>query len=123
MRISIPRSELYTYPAASIACSPTFEDERKDNLLNPTVIVEVLSETTEAYDRGRKFELYRQIPTLTDYILASQKEILVEQFTRQPDGRWLLSELRSGKALRLTLGGGEIRIDLDEVYAGAFDLG
>ena len=122
MRISIPQTELYTYPDASIACGPKFEDGRTDNLRNPSVIVEVLSESTEAYDRGRKFELYRQLPSLTDYILASQKEVLVEHFTRQADGRWLLSELRPGGRVRIMLEGGEISIDIDEVYAGVFDL-
>jgi Uma2 family endonuclease len=68
-----------------------FEDERRDTLLNPSVLVEILSPSTEGYDRGRKFQFYRSLESLTDYILVAQDHPLVEHFARLPDGTWLLS--------------------------------
>ena len=64
----------------------------RDVLLNPGLISEVLSDSTEAYDRGEKFALYRQIPSLREYLLVSQSRVLVELFTRGEDGRWTLSD-------------------------------
>lgn len=77
------------------ACSPEFEDDEFDTLINPRVIIEVLSKSTEGYDRGTKFEMYRRLPTLQDYVLVSQDKMHVEQFQRQPDGRWILEEFDS----------------------------
>lgn len=89
MRVAIP-AETYTYPDVVVACDPPqFEDAQVDTLVNPTVLVEVLSQSTENYDRGRKFQGYRTINSLTDYILISQDRCRVEQFTRQPDDFWL----------------------------------
>ena len=85
----------YTFPDVVIACDgPEFEDRSLDILLNPTVIFEVLSPTTENDDRSWKFFHYRQLTTLTDYVMLSQYQSLVERYTRQPDGQWLLKELR-----------------------------
>ena len=92
MRIRVAPSGLYTYPDVSVVCGePQFLDEDQDTLLNPTVIIEVLSESTEAYDRGQKFELYRTVESLTEYLLISSRRISAELFTRQPDGRWMLT--------------------------------
>jgi Uma2 family endonuclease len=85
--------------------------------VNPTVIVEVLSDSTEAYDRGKKFENYRQMPSLREYLLVSQKEPRIEQFIRQPNEQWLLREA-AGFAATLALPSLEISISLDEVFAG-----
>jgi Uma2 family endonuclease len=84
---------LYSYPDLLVVCGqPEFHDQFKDVLLNPRVIIEVLSATTEAYDRGLKFLRYRTwLPSLTDYLVVSQHEPLIEHFTRQPDGLWVIS--------------------------------
>ncbi len=102
MRVAVHDGELYTYPDISITCDkPRFLDGERDTLLNPHVIFEVLSDSTETYDRGKKFEIYRTIATLADYVLVSQKEPLVEHFTRQPDGSWNLRERRLGDRIEL----------------------
>ncbi len=96
MRVRVPATDLYTYPDVVVVCGePRFEDEAVDTLLNPTVIVEVLSESTEAYDRGKKFGCYRTVASLAEYLLVAQDEGRVEQYLRQEDGRWLLTDLRS----------------------------
>lgn len=83
---------LYTYPDVVVVCGkPEFDDEERDTLLNPVVIIEVLSRTTEAYDRGQKFTNYRSIPSLKEYVLVSQRQMSVEHFSRQPNGQWLLA--------------------------------
>lgn len=71
---------------------PQLEDEHFDTLLNPTLIVEVLAPSTAGYDRGEKWEMYRRIPSLKDYLLVSQTEPRVERYTRQGEGLWLFSE-------------------------------
>jgi Uma2 family endonuclease len=96
MRVLIPATGLYTYPDVVAVCDePNFEDAYVDTLLNPTLIVEVLSESTESYDRGKKFGHYRSIGSLMEYLLVAQDEYRVEQFVKQADGRWLLSDARS----------------------------
>jgi Uma2 family endonuclease len=85
-------------------------------VINPSVLVEVLSDSTEAYDRGKKFEHYRQIVTLREYLLVSQKEPRLEQFVRQADGRWLLSET-VGLEASLELPSLQITLLLSEVFA------
>src|SRR2546430_451478 len=93
LRIKIVATGLFTYPGLSIICGPPeFVEGTEDTVVNPTILIEVLSDSTEAYDRGRKFEHYRQIPTLREYLLVSQKEPRIEQFIKQTDGRWLLNE-------------------------------
>ena len=84
---------LFSYPALVVVCEePRFLDEHQDVLLNPTVIMEVLSPTTESFDRGEKFRRYRtQIPSLTDYVLVSQALPLIEHFRRQANDEWVLS--------------------------------
>ncbi len=93
MRVKVAATGLYTYPDIAIVCGGAkFEDAELDTLLNPTVIIEVLSKSTATYDRGEKFEHYRKIPSLVEYLLIAQERRLVEHYIRQPDGRWLLSE-------------------------------
>ncbi|MFL5801299.1 MAG: Uma2 family endonuclease [Roseiflexaceae bacterium] len=92
MRVKIAKTMLYTYPDISIVCGTSvFDDAESDTLLNPTVIFEILSPSTEKYDRGKKFEHYRAIATLQEYILVSQNSHLIEQYTRQTDNTWLLT--------------------------------
>jgi Uma2 family endonuclease len=93
LRLRVSPTGLYTYPDVIVTCGePKFADDQKDTLLNPTLIVEVLSPSTEAYDRGFKFAQYRTLASLQEYVLVSQDEPRIEVFHRQPDGHWLLSE-------------------------------
>lgn len=89
-RLKVSATGLFAYPDLMVVCGqPQFDDVRKDTLLNPMVLIEVLSETTEAYDRGRKFGHYRTLESLVDYLLIAQDQPRIEHFARQPDGRWL----------------------------------
>jgi Uma2 family endonuclease len=89
MRVRVTPAGLYTYPDVTVVCGePQFVDENRDTLLNPTVIVEVLSESTENYDRIRKFALYRSLESLQEYVMISSLRVSVERYTRQPDGSW-----------------------------------
>jgi Uma2 family endonuclease len=92
MRIKISQTSLYTYPDIVATChEPLFEDTELDTLLNPSLIVEVLSNSTEAYDRGAKFAHYRRLPSLQEYLLIAQNHVCVEQFIRKDD-QWTLTE-------------------------------
>ncbi|WP_437305165.1 Uma2 family endonuclease [Sorangium sp. So ce388] len=115
MRVKIPSTGRYVYPDASVVCGdPVFEDAEVDTLMNPNVIVEVLSDSSEAYDRGDKFAQYRSVPSITDYVLVSQNAVRIEHFQRQPDGRWLLSIL--GPGAQLALDSISVVIEVDRVY-------
>jgi Uma2 family endonuclease len=89
LRVRVGESGLYTYPDIVVVCGPPRLEQPGDTLVNPAVIIEVLSEATEAYDRGRKFELYQSIPSLTDYVLVAQDTPRIEHFQRQPSGHCL----------------------------------
>lgn len=92
IRVKVDPTGLYTYPDVAVACAQIrFEDEHADTLLNPTVIVEVLSASTEAYDRGEKFVHYRRLESLREYVLVSQDRVRVESYVRR-GAQWLLSE-------------------------------
>jgi Uma2 family endonuclease len=92
MRVHVRSTGLYTYPDATAVCGERlFIDGQTDTLLNPGLIVEVLSPTTEAYDRGRKFEHYQSIESLRDYLLVASDRVHVDLYSRQADGRWMLS--------------------------------
>jgi Uma2 family endonuclease len=93
MRVKIPDTGTYTYPDISIVCEPPrFEDDRHDTLLNPVVIIEVLSPSTERYDRGKKFQHYRMLDSLQEYLLVAQDELHIEHYRRQADNQWLLTD-------------------------------
>jgi Uma2 family endonuclease len=92
MRVRVRATGLYTYPDVVVVCGePQFLDERRDTLLNPSLLIEVLSPTTEAYDRGQKFEHYRSIDSFGEYLLVASDRVHAELYTRQPDGRWLFT--------------------------------
>ncbi|HNN07206.1 MAG TPA: Uma2 family endonuclease [Leptospiraceae bacterium] len=92
MRVKVSASGLYTYPDISLVCEkPKFTDGRNNTLLNPSVIIEVLAESTESYDRGKKFELYRTLPSLKEYILVSSEQKKLESFLNRADG-WMMLE-------------------------------
>jgi Uma2 family endonuclease len=94
MRVKVSATGLYTYPDVSVVCGEAqFEDDHRDTLLNPTVIVEVLSPSTEAYDRGKKSQHYRALESLREYLLIAQDAQRIEQYVRQPDDRWVLSDV------------------------------
>ena len=94
---------------------PRFEDEELETLLNPTLLVEVLSPTTEAYDRGKKFEHYQTIPSLSEYLLVSQTAFRAEQFLRQDGNRWLFTAV-TGLEGRIALPSIQCELVLAEVY-------
>lgn len=108
-------TELSTYPDVSVVCgqAETLPDD-PHAIVNPTVVVEVLSDSTEAYDRGSKAASYRRIPSLREYVLVSQREPLIEVFRRTDAGAWELVEARSG--MRLELRSIEVALDVDAVY-------
>ena len=116
MRVKVSPTGLYTYPDLSITCDePQFEDDVLDTLLNPRVIFEILSKSTEGYDRGKKFDHYRQVQSLQEYVLVSQTEPLVERFVRQPDGSWRLT-VHKGMDAVVELEGVPCRLSLAEIY-------
>jgi Uma2 family endonuclease len=92
MRVGNKQDRFYTYPDVSIVCEkPEFIDDKEDVLLNPSVVIEVLSESTEKYDRGGKFALYRNIPSIQEYILVSTEERKIESFVRKGED-WTYKE-------------------------------
>ena len=112
MRIHIPSTRRYTYADALVVCGePILTDDVRDALENPVVIVEVLSDSTEKYDRGDKFAHYRSIPSFRDYVLVSQKKVCVEHFRRQADGLWLLRIAGAGERVLLESAGCELVVD------------
>jgi Uma2 family endonuclease len=102
IRVLVSPTWLYTYPDVVAVCGERqFEDSEVDTLLNPNLIVEVLSPSTEAYDRGKKFAHYRRLESLREYVMVAQDQVRVERYTRQGD-EWLLTELsRLEDTLRL----------------------
>jgi Uma2 family endonuclease len=116
MRVLATPSGLYTYPDLSVACDePQFADPHVDTLTNPTLLVEVLSPSTEAYDRGKKAKLYRAIPSLQELLFIAQESYEVELYRRQPDGTWSLIEARGlESAIALTSIG--YTLSLRELY-------
>ncbi|HEY0544149.1 MAG TPA: Uma2 family endonuclease [Pyrinomonadaceae bacterium] len=93
LRVKVNPTGLYTYPDVIAMCGEAqFSDEQKDTLINPNIIIEVLSESTKDYDRGGKFEQYRTLESFKEYVLVAQDKPHVEHFVRQPDNRWILTE-------------------------------
>ena len=118
LRVKIPRTGLYTYPDIAIVCEkPQFEDDVFDTLLNPKAVVEILSDSTEKYDRGKKFGHYRQLPSLQEYVLVAQDRPLVERYVRQPDNTWVLTEFND-LTQTFAFGTLPVRIALAEIYRG-----
>ena len=116
MRVHIPATTLYTYPDVAVVCGePRFLDEEFDTLLNPVLLVEVLSESTEAYDRGKKFELYRPIESLREYVLVAQDRKRVEAFRLNERGHWELFEA-GGDGAEIELASVGVTVPLDDLY-------
>jgi Uma2 family endonuclease len=115
-RVKVSQTGLYTYPDVLVICGrPQLDDKQKDTLLNPAVIFEILSPSTESYDRGLKFAHYRTLESLTDYLLVWQTEARIEHFVRQPTGQWLLSEYQGLTAIA-SLPSIECELPLADVY-------
>ena len=116
VRLLVKKNGLYTYPDVMVVCGQLeFVKGRTDTITNPAVIIEVLSEATQAYDRGAKFELYRALDTLQDYVLIDQARVYVEYFHKLVDGRWLLTELNTLEAV-LKLESVEVELPLSRIY-------
>jgi Uma2 family endonuclease len=116
MRVFIPETGLYTYPDLVIVCgAPQFQDDVFDTLLNPVLIIEVLSDSTESYDRGKKFQHYRSIESLQEYVLIAQDEARIEKYVRSGDGFWFFTEA-VGLDSEIEFSSIECRIALGEVY-------
>ncbi|PWU18968.1 MAG: hypothetical protein C5B50_07665 [Verrucomicrobia bacterium] len=118
LRVKIEATGLLTYPDLSVVCGPLrfVDPSARDTIMNPTLLVEVLSDSTEAYDRGKKFEHYRQIPTLREYLMVSQKEPRIEAYIRSENTPWQLREAASLEA-SLAIPSLDITISLAEVFA------
>jgi Uma2 family endonuclease len=117
LRVRVNATGMYTYPDVTVACGEEqFEDDLNDTLLNPVVIIEVLPESTEAYDRGKKFEHYQSIGSLSDYLLIAQLPRRIEQFVRQDDSTWTYRAYHGvDDIVRLATIGCGLR--LEDVYA------
>ena len=116
MRVQLARSTRYTYPDITVVCGEAeFIDEKRDTLTNPTLVIEILSPSTEGYDRGEKFESYRQLSSLQTYVLVAQGRPFVEVFERQAGERWLLAEHR-GLDSSIPLPSVGCELQLAEVY-------
>ncbi|MEO6391100.1 MAG: Uma2 family endonuclease [Pyrinomonadaceae bacterium] len=117
LRVKVPSTGLYTYPDLIVTCGEEkFADDEFDTLLNPIVLIEILSSSTEAYDRGRKFENYQAIESFREYVLVSQTARRIEHYLRESGSEWHYREIReAGSKIRLpTI---ECELNLDEVYA------
>ena len=116
LRVRVAATGLATYPDVTVVCGPLeVDDAGRETILNPKVLVEVLSDSTERYDRGEKFEHYKRIPTFDEYVLVSQKEPRVEVWRRN-EGSWVRDEAGPGQRLTLTSIGCEVVVD--ELYQG-----
>ncbi len=119
-RIAAPAGERYVYADCVVACGTSTHEDEGDVLASPSIIVEVLSKSTERYDRGDKWEAYQELPSLTDYLLVAQRTVRVEHYRRdREEGVWRYRQLGAGDTVVLTSGA---RIAVDAVYEVAFEL-
>jgi Uma2 family endonuclease len=120
MRIRIPNRVRYFYPDISILCEPPqfdLDDPNKTTILNPKVLIEVLSESSEVYDHGGKFAWYRKNPHVQEYVIISQAEPMIETYLRQSDASWLFNE-HKGVSSDVLLQSLELSLALNEIYEG-----
>ena len=116
LRVKIAATGLLTYPDLSVVCSPArFDTNDPDSLLNPSVLIEVLSPSTENYDRTVKFDHFKQIESLTDYLLISTDCVRVEHYTRAENGSWNLQTFTL-RSETVTLESADVELPLDEIY-------
>lgn len=116
LRTKVSVTGAYLYPDVVAVCGEAhFEDDHLDTLVNPRLIMEILSKSTESYDRGRKFKHYPRIKTLREYVLVAQSECRVERYSRQDDGKWLYTEITDSDAT-LELASVGCRLTLSAIY-------
>lgn len=117
MRVKVDATGLYTYPDVLVVCdSPELEDDQLDTLLNPTVLIEVLSKSTESYDRGMKSKHYRTIPSLRSLLLVSQTEPFIERYDLGEENHWILTEI-SGMEATLEIPVIDCNLAMSEIYS------
>lgn len=117
VRLWIPQYSVYTYPDVMVIKNePIYTDKSKTTVTNPILITEVLSKSTQNYDRGDKFTYYRSLPTLQEYILISQNSFHVMQYSKIEEGKWLLSEYNTENAV-IKLNSLDLEIELAELYS------
>ena len=123
LRLWIPNYRLFTYPDVMIVQEPLeFFENRRDTVTNPVLVAEVLSDSTEKYDRGDKFKMYRSVPSLQEYLLLSQTQMQVEHYVKNEQGQWLLSDYE-GEEASFELSSASFSVTLKELYARvSFDL-
>jgi Uma2 family endonuclease len=115
LRVRVQATGLATYPDASVFCNKLATDrDDPQAVVNPVVLIEVLSTSSEAYDRGEKFAHYRRIPSLQEYVLVSQHEPRIEVHRRNEAGRWELYEAGAGESIELASIG--CRLNVDDIY-------
>ena len=118
MRLRIEAADACVYPDVMVLCdSPAFHDQRRDVLTNPVVVIEVISPSTEGYDRGSKFGFYRTLPSLRHYVLIAQDRLGVDVFTRQADGHWLLEAYDACPEAEVILAAIGCALPVNEIYA------
>jgi Uma2 family endonuclease len=119
-RVSAAREQRYVFPDAAVVCGGVrLEQGTTDVLANPMIIVEVLSSSTEKFDRGDKWAAYQRLESLQDYLLVAQAEARMEHFQRQSDGSWRYLLVETGGVIVLSNGA---RLTIDDIYAGAFEV-
>lgn len=117
MRVQVHPSGMYVYPDVTVVCGPShLADDHRDTLLNPTLVVEVLSPSTERRDRGRKARLYRALPSLNEYLLIAQDGPYVERLFRQANGQWGIAETDDPQGV-VELATGPCRLAMADIYA------
>jgi Uma2 family endonuclease len=118
MRVKVDRTGLYTYPDVLIVCGPPeYAPENRDTLINPKVVIEVLSPSTERYDRTTKFRHYKKLPSVMEYVLVAQDEPLIERYVRQQDVSWGLVDI-VGLDASLSLTTVPVVVPLADIYRG-----
>ncbi len=116
MRVSVQNGGLYFYPDVVVTCGKEeFEDDSLDTIINPVMVIEVLSQSTEAYDRGLKFLYYQKIESLKEYVLISQNPHRVEGYHKQTDGAWGYNSLNTLPA-KIELRSVKCTLDTDDVF-------
>ncbi|MDQ3917826.1 MAG: Uma2 family endonuclease [Acidobacteriota bacterium] len=116
LKVRLPDSRKFFYPDLSVVCGELkFHDQRRDIILNPLLVIEVLSKSTEAFDRGAKFQAYQTIDSLKEYVLVAQDKPFVEQFVRQADAKWTYTSV-AGLEGSLSLPSVECTLNLSAVY-------
>ncbi len=117
MKVQARKDGPYVYPDVIALCGElSYAKNRTDMITNPTIVIEVLSESTEAYDRGLKFRLYRTIPSLQEYVLIDQREMVVECYHKDEQGRWVLEQTLSNQDETLKLAAIGVELPLSEIY-------